>query len=212
MLLPHPGPVTVPEAYDGGHRTRHEGRPWVVMSMIASVDGAIAIEGSSALLGGTADREVFLFLHRSADCVLVGAETVRQDVYSPLPAHQKLFVVSRSGDLGRNSENLRSAANTHIVGGDVREIVITLPGDVCVLEGGPQLNAQMLAADLVDEVCLTVSPKLVGGRSLRAAEGSWSGRDDWRLAHVLESDGFLFLRYLRPGPPNSAAELTPAIR
>ena len=198
MILPAPGPTTVDTAYAGTHRTRRPDRPWVVMTMIASVDGAVAVEGNSGPLGGPADREVFLHLHRSADSVLVGAETVRRDVYSPLPAHQTLVVVSNSGDLGRNGDILRTAANTRVVGGDVHEIVRGLDGDVCVLEGGPNLNAQMLSADLVDEACLTVSPKLLGGRSPRVAEGPWSARDDWRLAHVLESDGYLFLRYLRP--------------
>jgi riboflavin biosynthesis pyrimidine reductase len=199
MLLPTPGPTSVADAYAGTHRTRRDDRPWIVMTMISTVDGAIAIEGNSGPLGGPADREVFLHLHRSVDTVLVGAETVRQEVYSPLPAHQTLVVVSSSGDLGRNGDVLKASPNTRVVAGEVRDIARGLPGESCALEGGPRLNAQMLAADLVDEVCLTVSPMLLGGRSARVAEGTWSARDQWRLVHVLESDGYLFLRYLRPG-------------
>jgi len=197
MLLPSPREVTIAEAYDGSHRRAYTDRPWIVMSMISTADGAIALEGSSALLGGPADRDLFLFLHRSADTVFVGAETVRADNYSPLPSHQRLVVMSASGDLGRNSEALLAAPNTRVVAGDVRDVVATLEGDVCVLEGGPTLNGQMLAADLVDEVCLTIAPRFIAGRSDRAAEGAWAMREPWHLAHVCEDDGFVFLRYLR---------------
>ncbi|WP_246115835.1 dihydrofolate reductase family protein [Trebonia kvetii] len=38
-------------------------------------------------------------------------------------------------------------------------------------EGGPSLNAQLAAAGLIDEVCLTVSPLLAFGD----ASGSWPG-------------------------------------
>ena len=81
--------------------------------------------------------------------------------------------------------------------GEVKDIVHDLPGDICVLEGGPSLNGQLLAADLVDEVCLTIAPNFVAGRAMRVAEGTFAARDHWQLAHICEDNGFLFLRYLR---------------
>ena len=197
MIHPVPTEVAVAEAYDLSSRPRPEDRPWIVMSMIGTADGAVSLEGNSALLGGPTDREIFLHLHRSGDSVLVGAETLRQDGYNPLPAHQVLAVVSRSGDLGRNAAALLASGNTRVVSGDVRDIVRDLPGRLCVLEGGPSLNAQMLAADLVDEICLTVAPRFVGGSSQRIATGPLALRDPWVLAHVGTDDGFLFLRYRR---------------
>jgi len=197
LLFPEPRAVTVEEAYDGEHRARRYDRPWIVMSMISSADGATALDGSSGALGGDADKAVFLHLHRSADTVLVGAETVRRDGYSPLPAHQTLVVVSASGDLGPRGKALCEAGNTRLASGDVKTIAADLPGDVCVLEGGPGLNGQMLAADLVDEICLTIAPRFVAGRALRMAEGPFAARDPWTLAHVAEDEGYLFLRYVR---------------
>ena len=197
MIHPVPAEVAVAEAYDLADRPTPNGRPWIVMSMIGTADGAVSLEGNSALLGGPTDREIFLHLHRSGDSVLVGAETLRQDGYNPLPAHQVLAVVSNSGDLGRNAAALLASGNTRVVSGDVRDIVRDLPGRLCVLEGGPNLNAQMLAADLVDEACITVSPRFVGGTSARMAAGNLADTNAWKLAHVLEDDGFLFLRYLR---------------
>ena len=201
MLFPRPQEISVAAAYDNAHRTRRRDdsgdRPWVVLSMISTADGATAIDGNSAKLGGPTDREVFLYLHRSADCVLVGAQTIRQDSYSPLPAHQKLVVLSHTGDLGANTQALLDAGNTQIVTGDVRNIVHDLSGNICVLEGGSNLNNQMLQANLIDEICLTIAPMFVGGTTPRIFEGEWFNHDSWTLAHVCHDSGFVFLRYLR---------------
>jgi len=201
MLFPRPQEISVAAAYDSAHRTRRRDisgdRPWVVLSMISTADGATAIDGNSAKLGGPTDREVFLHLHRSADCVLVGAQTIRQDSYSPLPAHQKLVVLSHTGDLGANTQALLDAGNTQIVTGDVQNIVHNLSGNICVLEGGSNLNNQMLQANLIDEICLTIAPMFVGGTTPRIFEGEWFNHDSCTLAHVCHDSGFVFLRYLR---------------
>lgn len=64
-------------------------------------------------------------------------------------------------------------------------------------EGGPGLNGQLLAADLVDELCLTVAPVLLAGASRRLAVGPALGAGRrMALAHVLTEDHYLFLRYL----------------
>jgi len=65
-------------------------------------------------------------------------------------------------------------------------------------EGGPQLFGSLIAADLVDELCLTVSPLLVGGDAARIARGTLPPAPRrMHLDSVLQADGFLFLRYLR---------------
>jgi len=63
-------------------------------------------------------------------------------------------------------------------------------------EGGPTLFGSLLAEDLVDELCLTLSPVLVRQQSpgiTAHATGGEPLRLD--LVHVLEEDGYLFLRY-----------------
>jgi riboflavin biosynthesis pyrimidine reductase len=67
-------------------------------------------------------------------------------------------------------------------------------------EGGPTLSAQLAAAGLLDELCLTLSPRLVGGAAKRILDGPpLPGTPPLRLCSVCEQDGFLFLRY-RPEP------------
>ncbi|GGQ56711.1 pyrimidine reductase family protein [Couchioplanes azureus] len=65
-------------------------------------------------------------------------------------------------------------------------------------EGGPRLFGALIAADLVDEVCLTVSPLLTGGGAGRIAAGP-DGHPPRRMAlrSVLTEDDMLFLRYAR---------------
>jgi riboflavin biosynthesis pyrimidine reductase len=66
-------------------------------------------------------------------------------------------------------------------------------------EGGPNLNAQLAAAGLIDELCLTLTPSLVGGDAKRILDGPvLPGRPPLRLRSLCEQDGFLFLRW-RPG-------------
>jgi riboflavin biosynthesis pyrimidine reductase len=68
---------------------------------------------------------------------------------------------------------------------------------VVLSEGGPSLNGALVAADLVDELCLTVSPTLVAGSSARIAHGDHGVLTRLHLRHVLEEGGSLFLRYTR---------------
>jgi riboflavin biosynthesis pyrimidine reductase len=64
-------------------------------------------------------------------------------------------------------------------------------------EGGPHLFGAFAAADLVDEVCLTVSPLLAGPGADRIIAGSAGRPRRMALHHVLADDGILLLRYLR---------------
>jgi riboflavin biosynthesis pyrimidine reductase len=67
-------------------------------------------------------------------------------------------------------------------------------------EGGPHLLGALTAADLVDELCLTVSPLLAGGTAGRIATGPPGPPRSMALRHVLASEDMLFLRYARKEP------------
>ncbi|THV43497.1 pyrimidine reductase family protein [Glycomyces buryatensis] len=65
-------------------------------------------------------------------------------------------------------------------------------------EGGPTVFGELIAADAVDELCLTVSPLLVGAGAPRIAEGhAAESARALRLRHVIEAGGNLIVRYLR---------------
>ncbi len=65
-------------------------------------------------------------------------------------------------------------------------------------EGGPHVHEQMQADCLVDDLFLTISPKLSGGEAPRILEGPLPEVTELELAWLLEEDGELFARYRRP--------------
>jgi riboflavin biosynthesis pyrimidine reductase len=68
-------------------------------------------------------------------------------------------------------------------------------------EGGPHVLAELFAEDLVDELCLAIAPMVTGGEELRITAGPpLPNPVGLTLAHVLEKDDFLFLRYTRAAP------------
>ncbi len=65
-------------------------------------------------------------------------------------------------------------------------------------EGGPMLLGAFVQRDLLDELCLTIAPSLVGGLARRIATGPGQVLTRMRCAHILTDDaGYLYARYVR---------------
>ncbi|HTK16514.1 MAG TPA: dihydrofolate reductase family protein, partial [Acidimicrobiia bacterium] len=63
-------------------------------------------------------------------------------------------------------------------------------------EGGPTLNGQLAKAGLLDELCVTLAPRLASGDAKRILSGSTLEELAVLALHaVYEADDFLFLRY-----------------
>lgn len=63
-------------------------------------------------------------------------------------------------------------------------------------EGGPHLLGSVVAAQRLDELCLTLAPVVAGGNAGRIVAGYLPEVvEPMRLVHVLEEDAHLFLRY-----------------
>ena len=155
--------------------------PHLRAGFVASVDGAISVEGRSEGLQSPADKAVFRALRTVCDAVVVGAGTVRAEDYGPVRLQPSaiawrafrdrapeipIVVVSRTGDLGSG----RVAQGPVLVTGtdlpvEPHELVAALHArglTRLLCEGGPTLLTTLLEADLVDELCLTTSPLAVG--------------------------------------------------
>ncbi|WP_433224486.1 pyrimidine reductase family protein [Microtetraspora malaysiensis] len=128
------------------------------------------------------------------------------DLGSPLftetePYARTIVITTESAPADRRAEAAKNA--DVIVAGEYR-VDLTLAvhelrdrGLATILcEGGPRLNAQLAAAGLVDELCLTLSPLLIGGDAARILNGTAS-QTRLGLAQVLQEEGFLFCRYVR---------------
>ncbi|OBH02198.1 hypothetical protein A5696_11620 [Mycobacterium sp. E2699] len=65
-------------------------------------------------------------------------------------------------------------------------------------EGGPTLLGAFIEADLLDELCLTIAPYLVGGLARRIAAGPAQVLTRMGRAHLLTDDaGYLYGRYVK---------------
>jgi riboflavin biosynthesis pyrimidine reductase len=92
-----------------------------------------------------------------------------------------------------------AARVSYLRGGSLAEQLEAVGRDLgvrsIVCEGGPTLNGELVAAGLVDELFLTISPLLLGGPDpLTIVEGP-AGRTDLELVWVLEHAGLLYARY-----------------
>lgn len=155
-----------------------------------------------------------------------------------LPPHPTLVVVSRSLELDPHRPSFADAPARPVVlapataPGPRRDALATtsdvltldedtvnLPAALSLLherglqhilcEGGPHVFGELTAADLVDEVCLTVAPLLAGAGAGRITAGPASTLRRMRLEHALLVDGTLFLRYLRARTLRPAAGACP---
>ncbi|WP_422770601.1 pyrimidine reductase family protein [Plantactinospora sp. WMMC1484] len=214
-------------------------RPHLRTNFVASIDGAVELDGHSAGLSSRPDKRVFGLLRMVCDALLVGAGTLRNEGYRAVRLDERrrawrrehgladyptLVVVSRALNLDPSSAAFTDAP--------VRPVVLTHqradapPGlaDVADLlrcgeeqvdlaagltelhrrghrqllcEGGPHLFGSLTAADLVDEVCLTVAPMLTGPGAGRITAGETTGPRGMALRHVLAAADELLLRYTR---------------
>lgn len=190
--------------YTSVGRSPHADRPWVMLNMIATADGATAADGVSGGLGGPGDRAVFGAIRSAPDTILVGAATVRAENYGPprsgarlaivtgrldLPTDHRVFsdpanrplIVTSANAPSAERDRLAAVADFVIAGNervDLRralEELRSLGATIVLAEGGPSLNGQLVAGGLIDELCLSLAPLLAGGSSKRVATGPDGG-------------------------------------
>jgi riboflavin biosynthesis pyrimidine reductase len=124
-----------------------------------------------------------------------------QSAFFAKAEQRPLVITVKTGDLGALAR-VAEVAEVIVAGETSVDLAAALAalgdrGFTNVLtEGGPSLIGELLAAGLLDELCLTISPKLVSGDAVRIVNGPGLEQPaDLDLVHVLIDNGFLFLRY-----------------
>lgn len=197
-------------------------RPWLRTNFVSTLDGAAYdSDGVTASLGGDTDSELFAHLRSIADVVLVGAGTARIEKYkpdSPTPmalVSRRLEIpeqLQRSGVTVVTTANAE-AARVHALREAGVDVLMHGTGEIdwpSVLadfesrgwlkincEGGPTLHGDLVAAGLVDDLCLTLAPVMTAGDAPRIAHGRQPVTHDMRLAHATHVDDVLFTRWVR---------------
>lgn len=198
-----------------------DAEPWLRANMVSTVDGAgTGSDGRSGSINNEADHKVFQSLRRLADAIVVGAGTATAEGYGP--SATPIAVVTRRGRLPdrlRDAEpggvllvtcgvapgldDARAAlGDEHVIVAGVDEVDLAAAvqalhdrGFASLLcEGGPSLLGDLLIAGLVDEVCTTVVPLLVGGAHPRIVRAP-DLRTTLDLRLLGEEDGTLFARW-----------------
>ncbi len=194
-------------------------------NFVATLDGAASVDGRTAGLATPADQAVFSHLRATCDVILVGAGTSSAERYrparvpvavvsarlSPSP-DERLFtpgvgtapplVLTCASAPGDRRAALSRSAEVVDCGDEVVDLALVVAElerrgmRRLLCEGGPRLFADLLAADLVDELCLTITPLLTAGAAPRITEGlGLMPPVAARLLSALEEEGTLLLRY-----------------
>lgn len=94
-------------------------------------------------------------------------------------------------------------AGAHTVGLAAIRVALSERGLNRILcEGGPSLFGALVEADAVDELCLTIAPRLAAGNAPRIAAGAAFVDRAVRLGHLLYEDDVLLARYVRDRSPS----------
>jgi riboflavin biosynthesis pyrimidine reductase len=166
----------------------------VYSNFVSSLDGVVALPGAGVPAGPTlsgrseADRFVMGLLRAVANCVLVGAQTLREDaghlwtpgyIYPPaagafatlraalgLAPEPALCVLTRSGELDRSERVFREQQPLVLEGElELAEVLRDLRGRGwrrVLCEGGPNVIGELVRGGLLEEAFITVSPVLAG--------------------------------------------------
>lgn len=196
---------------------------WLRINLVVSVTGSAAgSDGTSETLTSRADRRILGVIRELSDVVLVGAASVRAEGYQ-VPTKTRLAILTATGDLSghrvapelvekvtvigpasaltRASADLPGATLLEVPGegrvspADAVQALRDSGALSIVCEGGPSLAGQLVAAGLVDDLCLTTSPQLTTVRMAPFAGDLGDRALD--LGHVLVDDGgSVFARWL----------------
>lgn len=168
--------------------------------------GTARIEGYRALRAKPASAQLRASLgQRPAPVLVLVSGRLDLDPDSPLfhGGVQPTIVVTHASSDPQRRERLADVADVIVAGADAVDIealldVLAARGISRVLcEGGPHLLADIAAAGQLDELCMTLTPRVVGGGATRIMKGAPLDLP-FELAHLLEDDGALFARYARP--------------
>lgn len=206
-------------------------RPYTFINMVATIDGKVVSGARGepvADLGSEVDHLLMRRIEAAAQAVLIGAESQRSSSGIWYPSGLKRIVATTSGNVLAESRFFSDEPQSAWVLCTAQSTLPPLPRGVSVVrfpgeridwkdavrhireqmaverllvEGGSDLNGQMLGADLVDELFLTIAPKVKLGDGLPTyAGGEALPRERLQRYSLLEVHRVgdeLFLRYRR---------------
>ncbi|WP_162256664.1 pyrimidine reductase family protein [Agromyces sp. Soil535] len=203
------GAVTV-EGRSGGLGDESDRLAMQVLRTLADVvligAGTVRVEGYGGLRVGESDA-AWRRSHGLAPQPRIAVVSSRLDLDPTHPffarAVERPIVVTHAGAPDERRGALADAADVLVCGDeavDPRAMLDALAGaglPQVLCEGGPHLFGSLIEADLVDELCLSLSPMLVAGEAGRIVRGAPEVELPMRLVHAIPAGDLLLLRYAR---------------
>jgi riboflavin biosynthesis pyrimidine reductase len=178
-------------------------RPYLVLNMVSSLDGKATIDWRTKGLSTELDRQLFHRLRTQADAIMVGAGTIRAERYGRMAKSDELR--DARVEEGLEPDPLAVVISAEVIyertGDDLQLLMSRLREQhgvrSIVCEGGPTLNSYLLVAGVVDELWLTLNPKVAGGAAALTIVAGEELVDPTELepVSVAEGDGDLFTRW-----------------
>ena len=132
----------------------------VLANLVLGSDGSTTLDGSSKALSSATDRKRFHELRAQASAILIGGNTARSEPYATTPV--PLAVITRSGNI---PESVKGNPKAQIWELDpisaIKKAGEEFGGNILV-EGGINLVQELLIANQIDELYLTLSKKSGG--------------------------------------------------
>ena len=132
----------------------------ILANLVLGSDGSTTLDGSSKSLSSAEDRKRFHELRAQASVILIGGNTARTEPYAQTPV--PLIVISKSGEI---PDSVRKNSMAQIWDLDpisaVEKAANQFGGNLFV-EGGMNLIQELLIANKIDELYLTLSKKSGG--------------------------------------------------
>jgi len=163
----------------------------VLANLVLGSDGSTSLDGSSKSLSSAEDRRRFHELRAQASVILIGGNTARNEPYAQTPV--PLVVITRSGQI---PESVRANPNTHIWELDPISAVDKASkefGESVLVEAGMSLIQELLVANKIDELYLTLS-RISGGENVYDLSALTR---DFTVESSEKIDGETFLKLIR---------------
>lgn len=205
-----------------------ENRPYVFINMVSTIDGKITTGTRREPvqdLGSKVDHASMRQIQQAADGIMIGAGTLRAIPKFNYPDQIYRFAASRSLDIDpfhsffthdpARSFIVTAIAHSHLVPEEVQAICVgandldfnelleimrnEMEIKYLLVEGGSMLNAELFRLNLVDEIFLTLAPKIkLGEETPTIADGVALDRtqiQNFTLLNSIQVEDELFLRY-----------------
>ena len=205
-------------------------RPYIYINMVTTIDGKIVTKDNTVSikgLGSKLDYETMRYIETHSDAVMVGAQNVRATPGMWYPEGVKRLVVTESGRLDFSQrfftddpertwvilpQKSRATIPNWVQSVSFGENEINWDKTLqhlrdklkitnLLVEGGAELNGSLLPLDKVDELFLTLAPKIKLGRDLPTYAGGLPLPGDtmqyYEIVHHQMVENEIYVRYRR---------------